>query len=57
MYFIYHIEVYQGKNAENIGIPEEIQDIPTTQKAVMNAVISSGIGKDTSVSCRLCMDN
>ena len=30
--FIHHLEVYQGKNAKNIGIPVEIQDMPTTQK-------------------------
>ena len=57
MYFIYHLEVYQGKNAKNISIPVEIQDMPTTQKAVMNAIITSGIDKDTNGHRRLFMDN
>ena len=41
MYFIIHLDVYQGKNAENIGIPEEIWAMPTTQKAVVNAIIQA----------------
>ena len=45
-YFICYADVYQGKNATNIGIPNEIRTLPTTQKAVVNAVIQSRIGKD-----------
>lgn len=56
-YFIVHIDVYQGKNSENIGIPEEIKSLPTTQKAVANAVMQSGIGNDPDGMRRLFMDN
>jgi hypothetical protein len=45
-YFIVHIDMYQGKNLENIDIPEEIKSLPTTQKAVANAVMQSGMGND-----------
>ena len=45
-YFIVHIDVYQGMNAANIGIPDEIKDLPTTKKAVVNAIIQSLVGKD-----------
>ena len=56
-YFIYHLDVYQGKNAANIGIPAEIQDMPTTQKAVVNAMIQSGISKDVNGMRRLFTDS
>ena len=56
-YFIVHLDVYQGKNAQNIGIPEEIQNLPTTQKAVVNAVIQSGIANDTDGLRSLFTDN
>ena len=56
-YFIIHLDVYQGKNAANIGIPEEIHHLPTTQKAVVNAIIASGIGKDPDGMRCLYLDN
>ena len=56
-YFIVHLDVYQGKNAENINIPEAIQKMPTTQKAVVNSVIQSGIGLDPDGKRRIFMDN
>jgi hypothetical protein len=49
--------VYQGKNTENIGIPDDIRNLPTTQKTVINAVIQSKIGKDPNGMRRLFMDN
>ena len=36
-YAILHIDVYQGKNARNIGIHPDVKDLPTSQKAVANA--------------------
>jgi hypothetical protein len=45
-YCIFHLDVYQGKNAKNIGIHPAIQDLPTTQKAAMNAVME-GLGVET----------
>jgi hypothetical protein len=38
---IYHIDVYQGKNACNVGIEEQCWNLPTTMKAVVNAVMQS----------------
>jgi len=35
---IYHVDVYQGRNDANIGISEEFKNLPTTMKAVLNAV-------------------
>jgi hypothetical protein len=45
--FMYHLYVYQGKNATNAHIVEEAWGLPTTQKAAVNAVVSSGIINDT----------
>mgnify|MGYP006166176757 CR=1 FL=1 len=36
--FIYHINIYQGKNANNAHIVKEAWSLPTMQKAVVNAV-------------------
>ena len=52
-YFILHCDVYQGKNAENIGIPDEITKLPTTQKAVVNSFIQSKLGNDPNISSTL----
>ena len=56
-YFILHCDIYQGKNAKNIGIPKEITKLPTTQKAVVNSTIQSTIGKDLNGISQLFMDN
>ena len=56
-YFIVHIDVYQGKNFESIGIPEEIKSLPTTQKAIANAVMQAGKGNDPDGMRWLFMDN
>ncbi len=56
-YFIIHCDVYQGKNEANIGIPAEICNLPTTRKAVVNAIIQSKLGKDPNGYRRLFMDN
>ena len=55
--FIYHIDVYQWKNATNAHIVEEAWLLPTTQKAVVNAVISSGIDNDPEGMREIYMDN
>jgi hypothetical protein len=49
--------VYQGKNASNAHIVEEAWGLPTTQKAVVNAVISSGINNDPNGMREIYMDN
>jgi hypothetical protein len=56
-YFILHCAVYQGKNAENIGIPEEIVKLRSTQKAVVNAIIQRKLGKEPNGIHRLFIDN
>ena len=40
---VYHIDIYQGRNDYNIGIAPEFQNVPTTMKAVLNAVSKSGL--------------
>jgi hypothetical protein len=55
--FIYHFDVYQGKNATNAHTVEEAWGLPTTQKAVVNAVVSSGIINDTEGMREIYMHN
>jgi Transposase IS4 len=47
-YIIYHIDVYQGKNAANIGIDANCINLPTTMKAVVNAVIKSELSRGSN---------
>ena len=56
-YFIMHLDVYQGKNTANIGIPEQLHNMPTTQKAVVNAIVCSNLDMDPNGKHRLFMDN
>jgi hypothetical protein len=37
-WFIFHIEPYQGKNANNAGVTTLASAFPTTAKAVLNAI-------------------
>ncbi|CAB9525639.1 unknown protein [Seminavis robusta] len=55
-YAILHLDVYQGRNAANIGIHESILDLPTTQKATMNAVMSA-FGTEPRGARHLALDN
>jgi hypothetical protein len=55
--FIYHLDVYQGENATNAHIAEEAWSLPTTQKAVVNPVISTGINNDPDGMMEIYMDN
>jgi Transposase IS4 len=45
---IYHIDVYQGRNDFNVGIAPEFKNLPTTMKAVLNAVSKSGISSGSN---------
>ncbi len=56
MFFIIHCDVCQGKNATNIGIPQEIRSLSTTQKAVVNSIIQSHLGKEPNGIRCLFMD-
>lgn len=49
-YVIHHIDVYQGKNAANIGIDPKCLNLPTTMKAVVNAVIKSELSRGSNDS-------
>lgn len=55
--FIYHLDIYQGKNSNNAHIVEEAWHLPTTQKAVVNAIISSGIHNNPEGMREIYMDN
>ena len=56
-YFIILCDLYQGKNAKNIGIPPKTTNLMTTQNAVINAVIPSKVGKDLIGMHLLFLDN
>ena len=56
-YIILHIDIYQGKNSCNIDIAPEAQCLPTTMKAVINAVCQLDIANDPR-GCRIfALDN
>ena len=57
MNFIYHLDVYQGKNATNAFIATEAHNLPTTQKAVVNAIVLSGIANEPNGMREIYMDN
>lgn len=42
-YQILHLEIYQGKNGNNVGVHPDLVDLPTTQKMVANAAYSLGL--------------
>ena len=56
-YFICHLDVYQGKNKVNIDIHPSVKYLPTTQKAVANSILKSGIDNDEYGYIYLFMDN
>ena len=56
-YFIYHLDVYQGKNQQNVDIDSSVRKLPTTQKAVANAIIRSNIANDPHGCRHIFMDN
>ena len=56
-YFICHIDVYQGKNGANIGIHPDVQHLPSTAKAVANAVICSLVSNDPMGYREIFTDN
>lgn len=56
-YTILHLDVYQGKNSNNVGINEQLKDFPVTQKAVLNALWQRGLHLETSGYRFLAADN
>ena len=57
LYCIHHIDVYQGKNAPNVGIDDSIHGTKTTQKYVYNAIISCKINENEYGAPHLALDN
>jgi len=56
-YVIFHIDIYQGRNACNVDIAQEAQWLPTTMKAVINAVVQLDLHNDPR-GCRIfALDN
>lgn len=55
--FIYHIDCYRGKNAGNVFVDEELWEMTTTQKAVLNAVIQAKLSRDPDGQCEIYLDN
>ena len=47
-FVIHHMDVYQGKNATNAYIDEKCWNLPTTMKAVVNAVIKCKLDKGSN---------
>ena len=46
-YLVLHLDVYQGANAAKVNIDDRAAAIPTTMRAVVNAVYQLGIQNDT----------
>ena len=57
MNFIYHLDVYQGKYATNAFIMAEAYNLLTKQKAVINAIVKSGIANEPNGMREIYMDN
>jgi Transposase IS4 len=56
-YFIHHLDVYQGKNAANINIHRAVRSMPTTQKAVLNAVLQTNMHQEVEGARHISLDN
>jgi Transposase IS4 len=56
-YFIHHLDVYQGKNAANVGIHRAVRALPTTQKAVLNAVLATDMHREVNGARHIALDN
>ncbi len=54
---IYHIDVYQGKYNQNIGIAKDLCILLITQKVVVNAIVSTGLYRDPNGFHELYMEN
>ena len=56
-YFIFHLDVWQGKNKANIDVGPTLYRLPTTQKVVANAIVESQIANDKDGSRHMFMDD
>ena len=56
-YFIFYIDLYQGKNKSNIYIHPSLIVLTNTQKSVANEILKSGIDNDEHGSRHLFIEN
>lgn len=56
-YAILHLDVYQGKNGNAIGVNKAIADFPTTQRAVLNSLYYRRFHQATGGYRHLAADN
>lgn len=56
-YFIAHVDVYQGKEPHETYIDDRAKGLPTTIKAVMNAIFKRGLDTEPSGRRYLSCDN
>ena len=56
-YAVLHMDVYQGRNSTNAFIDDRAKDLPTTQKAVLNAVFATNLDEEPGGFRHLAMDN
>ena len=52
-YFIYHLDVYQGKSKANIDTHPSIRVLPNNHNAVANGILKSGIDNEDNGSVRV----
>ncbi len=51
------MDIYQEENSNNVHIVEEAWHLPTTQKSVVNAIVTSGIHNNPNGMYELYMEN
>jgi Transposase IS4 len=56
-YFIHHIDVYQGANASKVNIHRACRNMPMTQMAVLNAVLSTNMHNKVHGARHIALDN
>ena len=56
-YAVLHMDVYQGRNSTNAFVDERAAELPTTQKAVLNAIYQCCLDTETGGYRHLAMDN
>ena len=55
--FVIHIDVYQGRNDAEVEIHDSARGLPTTQKAVINAITVTDMSNDPEGYRHLLLDN
>ncbi len=55
--FIYHIDIHQGYNVQNISLVEDLCSHQITQKAVVNEIVLTRLYNDQHGFRELCINN